>query len=1191
MKFILKLVIFFLYIPLHAQLSLTIVSIDSSNLPVVEAKITVKENNIPVELSVDNILVKENNKAQKIISISQLGVDNQQTIRWIPNHDFIDISRSYIFELLVIYNYNVTSKFTTLNNLELPLIFFKLADDQNQNPISEIFFGDVEPGGSKTVQIFGVASRGVMHPDQGEISVRIDSITTNTDNFEIVWIGASIDPSNRPPPTAMMVFGQYLININFKPTTTDPYSDVFTIYYNGGATKTFNMYGNSFDIKKDPLLKVKYPNGGENFAPCQEIDVEYVGNTSSLPTTVEYSTNSGATWEGIGVEDSESFIKWTVPNIETEEALVRVSTKFEKTKDINLAVGSDVQKVSFNSDGKLLASAHRNGTINLWDMNTNVKITSFDISQSSVEFLGITFISDKIISAVISENNVNYIVNYNTENSQLLFKSEINNDVLRFSKYDVLNSTAFLVPVLNNKITIININSGKVIDEITRKEPISAFSLNSESDIAGLITMTGEMTLLNLSSLMEIKRTQIHNLPIIIDMEFAPKSNIIALAGMQNSSENENNATFIYETETESIIDVIRPAYGNSVGLAFSPTSTMLVIGSRFNPKIYFYDLVRKEKAGSFGSSQGVVTNVAFSKTDNTLAYGTKGFPTLTLTKFAYPEQDESDSTFTISKPILQNDSLIFDEQLLATENIKEFSTEICNIGNSIFTVQSASLLVGKNFRIIDKVYPEDIASGDCSVFEIAFRPIEIGLLRDTLLLHNCGNIYRVPIVANSRDRNLVRFENPIDLFEACVGDENTKNTIFITNGDNVDVLINKVLVIGENAEVFGMVEDIDNVIMKPNDDMRLTFTGVPDTLGIINSNVRVLYENLVDIYQETPITIQGIGTYLNLSNSILPFISEIKTRNVKIKNSGVDVLTINNILAVPNIDFEVLSNFPINLNPGEETMIEVLWKTDNIVDAKLILDADPCPLQKNIPIIEYYSNTELTIENIEVDPADRSPVGINVLYSNNENAPYNGVRTFEGIFTIGYRHFFPTEINSSYEFAEFEDLGVEDGLRKIRVKVTGNFQKEDTLFTLGGVSGLAETQYSVMDFDEENSVFFGENVDITVNQGSFKLTNLFQDRLLRRDETLSINSISPNPAKENIEIKYSTNSSDRIMVELFDNRGEMIERLFIEEYIEGDIKEENIFMYELPNLISGKYIIKLSSKNLTHTKELLIAK
>gem|GEM_PF-2988424 len=1187
MKHILILIIFLLNIPLQAQLSLNIVSIDASNLPIVEARISVKENNIPVELKVENLLVKENNKAQKILSISQLNVDNEQIIRWIPNHDFIDIKRIYSFELLVIYNFTITSKFTTLNNLELPLIFFKLAEDQSQEPISEIFFGDVEPGDSKTVQIYGVASRGVMHPEQGEISVRIDSITTNTDNFEIVWVGATIDPSNRPPPTAMMVFGQYLINIHFKPTTTDPYSDVFTIYYNGGATKRFNMYGNSFDIKKDPLLKVKYPNGGENFAPCQDVDVEYVGNTTSLPTTVEYSANNGATWEEIGVEDAESFIEWTIPNIETEEALVRVSTKFNKTKDINLPVGSDVQKVSFNSDGKLLASAQRNGTIILWDMNLNQKIVDFDVSQSSVEFLGISFLTDNIISAVMMEGNKNYIIKYDIENSQLLFKNEINNDVLRFAKYDIVNSTVFLVSVLNNKITIINLTSGKVVDEITRNEPITAFSLNSDSNIAALVTMTGKLSLLNLNSLVEIKSTQLHNMPIIIDLEIAPKSNIIALAGMQNTSENENNATFVYETETESIIDVIRPAFGNAVGLAFSPTSTMLVIGSRYNPMIYFYDLVRQEKAGSFGGSQGVVTDVAFSKTDNTLAYGTKGFPTLTLTKFAYPEQDESDSTFTISKPILQNDSLYFEEQLVATETIKEFSTEICNTGESIFTVQSASLMIGKNFKIIDKVYPEEIGSGECSAFEIVFNPVELGELRDTLLLHNCGNIYKVPIVANSRDRNLVRFENPIDLFEACVGDKNTTNTIFISNGDNVDVLINKVFVAGDNADVFGIEEDIDDLVLRPNDNIRLTFTGVPDTLGIISSNIRVLYENLVNIYQETPIKIQGIGTYLNLSNSILPFISEIKTREVIIKNSGIDVLTINNILAVPNVDFEVMSNFPINLNPGEETIIEVLWKTDNIGDAKLVLDADPCPLQRNIPIVEYYSNTELSIGNIETDPADRSPVHINVIYSNNENAPYNGVRSFDGVFTIGYRHFFPTQISSSYEFAEFENMGVEDGLRKIKVKITGNFQEEDTLFTLTGVSGLAETQYSVMNFDENNSTFFGDNVDITINQGSYKLTNLFQNRLLIRDETLNINSISPNPAKENIEIVYNTNSSDKLKIELYNSRGEMIEHSFIYNHSEG----ENKFQYSLPTLNSGKYLIKVSTENISDTKELLIAK
>lgn len=86
-------------------------------------------------------------------------------------------------------------------------------------------------------------------------------------------------------------------------------------------------------------IKVTYPLGGESLIPgnSEIIHWDAYGNAGTF--TIEYSTNNGGSWNTIGTAPgNDRNISWTVPSINTGDALIRVSRSSQ----------SDVSDETFN---------------------------------------------------------------------------------------------------------------------------------------------------------------------------------------------------------------------------------------------------------------------------------------------------------------------------------------------------------------------------------------------------------------------------------------------------------------------------------------------------------------------------------------------------------------------------------------------------------------------------------------------------------------------------------------------------------------------------------------------------------------------------------------------------------------------------------------------------------------------------
>lgn len=88
----------------------------------------------------------------------------------------------------------------------------------------------------------------------------------------------------------------------------------------------FDVSDGVFTIAVEPTLKVNFPNGGENWPAGSEQEIRWVAFPGLTQVKLEYSIDNGASWNIIKDNTpNDGVYGWTVPEAETNQALVRIS--------------------------------------------------------------------------------------------------------------------------------------------------------------------------------------------------------------------------------------------------------------------------------------------------------------------------------------------------------------------------------------------------------------------------------------------------------------------------------------------------------------------------------------------------------------------------------------------------------------------------------------------------------------------------------------------------------------------------------------------------------------------------------------------------------------------------------------------------------------------------------------------------
>lgn len=164
-------------------------------------------------------------------------------------------------------------------------------------------------------------------------------------------------------------------------TKLQPTSGNYTVVVKGTSVpfgpQTFYL---SYEFQPEDIVVI-YPNGGEGFNPGETELIRWDAPEVFTSFTLEYSIDSGATWQSIGTttNPSQRVVSWIVPNNITPNALVKVSS----------GSASDISNATFT-----IASVPQNLTID-WACPDSIKlswgpvpgISHYEVSQLGAMYM------------------------------------------------------------------------------------------------------------------------------------------------------------------------------------------------------------------------------------------------------------------------------------------------------------------------------------------------------------------------------------------------------------------------------------------------------------------------------------------------------------------------------------------------------------------------------------------------------------------------------------------------------------------------------------------------------------------------------------------------------------------------------------------------------------------------------------
>ncbi|OGU42526.1 MAG: hypothetical protein A2X61_12190 [Ignavibacteria bacterium GWB2_35_12] len=1145
------------------------VKVDATKYPILHVRIKATSDGIPANLQSANILIFQNHRTTKPFKTESFGNE------WYDVYWYSVIEGT--IRIICVYN-NESSIISAPDNMNMmPILNIRQFDDV-ENP--EMYFGNILPGDSSKLRVNVYALIGDHDSTGRELTLRVDSIKTYKKEFKSEWIGSI--RSKAPPPVDLLPAFRYKVDLTYYPEKQGYIRDKFKVYYKSGLVEQVNLIGGTFNIPKANYIEVVQPNGGELLTPCQMYLIKWKRYSPGIITNIELSTNDGESWSLIGTSTDSTF-EWTVPNIATDKARIRIKQDLTYTKPILLT--KDViptYRIAHSFNGYKLLDANLAGVVREWDLRDYsekgvYKIDNISYPGQKIFPLGVDYIEGDSKFAVAYRylnQNQDYIAFFDSGNyvpvKIVQIETGFNTKDMRVDHNK--NYMAF-VSQFSNRILIHSAKDGSLIRELDFSYPVTSLAFNREKDIVAVALYNGEVQLISTNDFSVINKFDFSDIPIILEIGLSPDGKFIAVACMapRNTKYMSNrNEVHVFDIPTKQIVRTFRTTASDPVGVEFNPVSTTLLIGSSAQPQLSLWDLTNDKANTNMVGSLGTITHLSFSPVGASVATASNSSEHLWIRNFSYPEEDSSDNNFSIIFPVLQSNTLHTKNEYIATNNDYTFNSSLCNVGIVPILIDTAYLKYGSNFRLKKKYSGDSLYPGECIGLDLVFSPRDTGRIYDSVVFSSCLGEYYAPIEGYGMNRNIAFYFDTLDFGEVCLNYKVEKDTLVIRNEDPIPLVINTIKII-EYPSAFKVETYIRDDTLAPGESIKIKVSFSPTGIGVTSKTIEVFHSWLPKFtIKKAVLKGKGIGTIYSISHNDLRFIPEIPDRQIKIKNMSENQIYLQKADIVPAGAFTISNTFPVYLPPQGETNLDVHWNGQTASDVKLVIEAGPCVSIKENYIGIYSGSSLLSISTVKADPRGEAVIPIN--FVNTENKPYKGDRPFETEFTANPRMFLPQSVTSDYGDAELVRNEIINDRRIIGVRVNGDYDLRGVVAEVHGIAGLAETDTSKIEFINTSS-FWGKAVNVNFVNGDFTLINLCGTRRFLQNSNISF-SISPNPAYDDIDVDVESDTNSNINIDVIDYLGYKVENLF-----SGDVqKGVNKLRLNLAGIGIGSYYIQIQS-------------
>ncbi len=625
-------------------------------------------------------------------------------------------------------------------------------------------------------------------------------------------------------------------------------------------------------------VKILRPNGGEVLYSGMDTIITWQGSTDVQTIDLELSKDNGHTWDTIFNHLTDNQQNWRIPQIESDQLLIRATKKEGNTQIKEDSTGkiSDhtfkIRRASFSfspDKTKLLCqdiNSFQNKEITVHDLHTGKVLHTFDGDKT----VHARFSKDGSKIYLTPRKGGQHVQAYDSYAYHLLEEYP----VMKFPICYNLDNTHYLhrpKPLSKENSNeflnqLIEIKTGKVISSFTAPN-FKASSIMEDCAIGFTATIN-----YNRCEIWEInKQNKLFHIDTRIAKLFYKKAYLsrdkkyLVLTGTASKSDLDPNFIEVYDVEKNKLIfaESTRGSYSTHIDL--STSNRLLRVNNRGNVVLQdlasglIHHIYDKKYLDGKMSRDGKF--IVLKSREVKAAKYTRGLYKIRIPKDSIDATDVSDETFSITRPKLQSIDIDFGN-VITGESKDKVVTNFLNNPHKIEIPIQSIYFEGQNskaFSLVSGNTPFVITPGENKDLEFRFAPSRSGDNKAQIVIVSAYDTIKQNITGIGVSPGYALAKDRINLGKIKVGqtkDYLISNILRNTGKHNMNVRFVKI--IGPDKQQFSL--DIEkDFTLKPGatKDVNLSFN--PILRGRTSSRIFFEVENVIG-YQVVEVFGEGIA-------------------------------------------------------------------------------------------------------------------------------------------------------------------------------------------------------------------------------------------------------------------------------------------------------------------------------------------
>jgi uncharacterized protein YegL len=439
--------------------------------------------------------------------------------------------------------------------------------------------------------------------------------------------------------------------------------------------------------------------------------------------------------------------------------------------------------------------------------------------------------------------------------------------------------------------------------------------------------------------------------------------------------------------------------------------------------------------------------------------------------------------------------------------------------------------------------------------------------------------------IASSRD---------IDMLQVLVG--TSKDSVvseFIMNTGSWKFRVDSIYIQGADASAFSLVSGFPKYPIEPSQSNHAEFRFVPNRVGIHTAEI-VIVTQAEKIIQN--IIGEGVEPRLEIVNSLIDFgtiyvgemVDTLQAVTVKnIGNASLEILDTKH--NYPNtIDFSTIAGGGnIILQPGQEALMDLRFSANSPGRTSGTLEfhydgvGSPAVVQLFGEGTVDSDSSAITLEVLDAEGYASDAVKVYIIVTDSYLMQFSRTESFSLELNFNPSMLYPLDFTMDYIDERHAKIKIED--------LPVDVETGDTLATIWFRAGLGNAEISELELTNIEAI--GGNTTITHEDGTFQLLGICYEggtRLFNANSKAGIESVNPNPAENLIQINVSFSEGGQTEILLYNLKGEIVRTIF-----NADIRAEKSISLDtdITDLTTGSYTLIFKSPTFLQKTQLLIVK